>query len=135
MAQSVPRNVVLKIRKLAQLATDLRQGQHFEVTRLTALKSLCQEPDVANRFVLFLARKTLERVEQGKGRSSHKTGKGLAHHQLMAETLAEMEPWQQRPTEARRQRLFELLGQMRQEQHETKPISLSVFANWLITSV
>jgi hypothetical protein len=126
MAQSVPRDVLLKIRKLAQLATDLRQGKHFPVTRLTILKSLCQEPDVANRFVLVLARKTQERVKQGKGRSSHKTGKGLAHRQLMTEALTELEAWQQRPTEARRQRLLELLGQMRQEQNQFQPVPFAM---------
>ena len=46
-----------KIRKLAQLPDE---ASHFEfvalsITRLTVLKSLCQQHDVASRFVLFLA--------------------------------------------------------------------------------
>jgi hypothetical protein len=35
--------VVPRIRRLAQIAADLRKGDHFEVTRLITLKSLCAD--------------------------------------------------------------------------------------------
>ena len=67
MIQPVPQDVLRKIRKLAQLAADLPQSRWaMEVTRLTSLKSLCQDPAGASRFVTFLARKTLEHVERGQ---------------------------------------------------------------------
>jgi hypothetical protein len=34
---------------------ELRQGKHFPVTRLTTIKSLCEEPEAAAAFALFLA--------------------------------------------------------------------------------
>ena len=67
MTQAAQHDIALKSRKLAQMAAELRQGQDFPITRLTSIKNLCQEPAVATRFVTFLARITLEQVEQGKG--------------------------------------------------------------------
>jgi hypothetical protein len=134
MTQPVPREVLLKVRKLVQLAADLRRGQDFSVTRLTSLKSLCQEPDRANRFVTYLARKTLERVEQGKGRSGHPgKPKDLAHRRMMAEALAEMEAWLQNPTESRRQGLWDTLVRMQAEQNEVQRIqwgSVRIVRDW-----
>jgi hypothetical protein len=124
MPQLLSRDALPKVRKLAQLADELRRGKRFEVTRLTSLKSLCREPDLANRFVTFLAGKTLERVEQGEGRSSPRdTAKARAHREMMAEALGEMEGWMQRPTESHRDRMRDLLGRMRDEQNEYQRIS------------
>ena len=53
MAEHVSREVLNKLRKLAQLAADLRRGESFEVTRLTILKSLCKEHSTPNRFVTY----------------------------------------------------------------------------------
>jgi hypothetical protein len=124
MTKPVPHDTVRKVRKLAELAGELpRTPFAISVTRLTSLKSLCRQPSVANRFVTYLARKTLERVEQGKGRSAHPdTPEQHLHRQMMTEALAEMEAWERGPTEERRQRLLELLGKMRGEQNEYKRI-------------
>ena len=54
-----------KLKKLVLLARDLRAGEHFEITRLTALKSWCQDPVAAGRFAFHLA-------ERSKGRTSRK---------------------------------------------------------------
>src|SRR5947209_6727025 len=101
MTESVPRDVIRKVRKLAQLPEEARRCQvAVSVTRLTVLKGLCQEPGVATRFVTHLARRTLERVEQGKGRSSRRKGAtDQPHRQMMAEALAGMEAWQRGPSE------------------------------------
>src|SRR5262245_7840243 len=39
----------------SQMAADLRQGNHFEVTRLTTLKSLCEDAQAAAQFARYLA--------------------------------------------------------------------------------
>jgi DNA-binding MarR family transcriptional regulator len=124
MSEAVPRETLQKIRKLAQLPQEARRRQFaVSVTRLTVLKSLCRQPDVANRFVTFLARKTLERVEQGKHRSSRPRGAtDLAHREMMSEALAGMQAWQRRPSEKLRQELRDLLRRMRAEQNEYKNI-------------
>src|SRR5580693_4189587 len=113
MTTPLPPEALTRISKLAQLAADLRKGQHFPITRLTILKSMCSEPDVANRFVHYLAKKTWERVKQGKGHSQHRgRQKNLPHQQMMIDALAGIEYWLQKPSEALRRHLRELLRQM-----------------------
>jgi hypothetical protein len=93
------------------------------VTRLTILKGLCQDPDVANRFVTYLVRKTLERVERGQKRAERLPSEtARAHREMMTEALDAMADWIEAPTEARRQRLFDLRARMREEQNEYKQI-------------
>jgi DNA-binding MarR family transcriptional regulator len=78
---------------------------------------------VANRFVTYLVRKVLERVEQGKGRASRPKGTtDLAHRKMMSEALAGMEAWQQRPTDDLRHALWDLMQRMQVEQNEYKNI-------------
>jgi hypothetical protein len=48
--------VVKKIQSLAKIAADLRQGQHFNITRLTIIKGLCSNQDAAARFVVYIAK-------------------------------------------------------------------------------
>lgn len=42
--------------RLRKMADELEAGQHFDITRLTSIKSLCTDPRTANAFVLHLAR-------------------------------------------------------------------------------
>lgn len=45
-----------RIQALANVAEELRQGACFRVTRLTRIKSLCENSDAASRFALYIAR-------------------------------------------------------------------------------
>src|SRR5262249_12418353 len=125
MSEPVPREILHRVRKLAQLPGEARQSQFaVSVTRLTILKSLCQQPGVANRFVTYLSRKVLERVEQGKGRAPGPKGTtDLAHRKMMSEALAGMEAWQQRPSDDVRHALSDLLQRMQVEQNEYQNIA------------
>jgi hypothetical protein len=135
MSEPIPREILRKVRKLAQLPQEARRS-HFAVsiTRLTVLKSLCQQPDVANRFVIFLAHKILERLEQGKHHSSRPRGAtDVAHREMMSEALAGMEAWQRRPSEELRQELQDLLLHMQAEQNEHKNIpwgAVRIIRDW-----
>lgn len=124
MTEPLPQDVLRRVRKLAHLPDEARQSRFaVSVTRLTVLKSLCAQPEVANRFVTYLARKVLERVEQGKGRSSRPKGEtDLAHRKMMSEALAGLEAWQRRPTDDLRQALGDLQWRMQAEQDEYKNI-------------
>ena len=53
-----------RIAKLADAAQALREGRetHLSITRLTSLKRLCRDPQVARHFVLHLAWLTLNRL-------------------------------------------------------------------------
>jgi len=125
MTEPVPPEVLRKVRKLADLPNEARQtGYAISVTRLTVLKSLCAQPEVANRFVTCLARKVLERVEQGKGRTTRPKGAtDRAHREMMSQALAGLEAWQQGRTDALRQTLSDLRRRMQAEQNEYRKIS------------
>jgi hypothetical protein len=124
MAATPSREVLQKVRKLARLPEEVRQSKWaVSVTRLTSLNSLCEKPEVANRFVTYLARKTVENIEQGKGHSAHpKTPADLARQCLMSEAVNKMDAWIQEPSIARRQGLLELLSRIRDEQNEHQAI-------------
>ncbi len=124
MAEALPRDVLMKVRKLAQLPEEARHCQFaVNITRLTSLKSLCQEPEVARRFVTYMTRKALENAEQGKRRSGSLTPKQRhAHREMMEEALEELEDWPAEPGEADRRRLWDLRDRMRAEQNEHQSI-------------
>jgi hypothetical protein len=54
-----------KVRKLADMLTALQDGgqPYFYITRLTSIKSLCRTSDLARRFTLYLAERTLTRMQ------------------------------------------------------------------------
>ena len=97
-----------KVRKLAAILDDLRDGG-CEITRLTTIKSLCQDPEVANRFVICLAKKALQ-PGRSRRRSHHE------HQQLMNEAMAAMEAHDDP------RYLSELLHQVRSQQSEYKRV-------------
>ena len=47
--------IIPKIRQLATIARELREGASFNITRLTTLKSLCADATAAARFAVHLA--------------------------------------------------------------------------------
>jgi hypothetical protein len=135
MTVSVPRGVLTRVKKLILLPAEVKQSRWaVSVTRLTSLKSLCQDHAVANRFVAYLARKTLERVRQGQGRSAHPdTGEQRVHQGWMADALAEMGAWLHEQNDERRRRLRDLLGKMRQQQNEYQNIkwgAVRLISDW-----
>lgn len=115
MATQPPQDVLKRIRKLASLSEEISKGSFgAPVTRLTVIKSLCREPELANRFVAYLARKTYERLGK-KGDSS-------AHRAMMEEALTAMDAWQQAPSQKLRETLGTLHSRMRAEQDEYRKI-------------
>ncbi|HEY1189167.1 MAG TPA: helix-turn-helix domain-containing protein [Gemmata sp.] len=102
------------------------------ITRLTVLKSLCREPEVAHRFVASLARRTYEAMEQPK--SSEPTAIESSHRQMMVQALDEMDAWLRSPDETTRRTLSALHGRMRDE-HRNIPfgaVRLITDANLLL---
>ena len=62
MKEQASKSVAAKLKKLVLLARDLRAGENFQVTRLTVLKSWCEDPLAAGRFALHLAERSKGRV-------------------------------------------------------------------------
>ncbi len=124
MTPSPSRDDLQRIRKLASLPEEIRQTRWaVSITRLTVLKSLCQEHERANRFVAHLARKTFENLNQAKERSTHPvTPTELSHREMMEQALEGLDTWQRTPSEKLRRTLSELHGRMRAEQNEHRNI-------------
>jgi DNA-binding MarR family transcriptional regulator len=124
MTLTPPRDVLLRIRKLAGLPAEIRDSRWaVSVTRLTVLKSLCRQPDLANRFVAHLARKAVDYGSEEHGRSAHHIMPTEGSHgQMIDDALEGMTAWRRSPSEKMRRTLFDLLGRMRAEQNEHRNI-------------
>ena len=95
-----------KLRTLAQIAAKLQEGDHFEVTRLTALKGFCADPEAAAKFALHLAKLTEAKAKPTK----------QEYERLIAEGVKVMTRHLRKPTEQTKARLEELLAQAKQTQ-------------------
>jgi hypothetical protein len=115
-----PRDDVQRIRRLAGLPDEIRQRRFVSITRLTVLKSLCREPDIAHRFVAHLARRTFDAMEQPK--SAQPTATASTHREMMVQALEGMGAWLRSPDEKCRRTLSALHGRMRDEQNEHRNI-------------
>jgi hypothetical protein len=61
------KNIAPKIRKLVETARELYQTKYaLNVTRLTSLKSLCQEKEAAANFALYLAKLVVKQMESNQ---------------------------------------------------------------------
>jgi hypothetical protein len=88
--QQVSRTIIRKIQTLAEMATELRQGESFKVIRLTLLKSLCNRPEDAAKFAVHLTKRTLKRMQEQEC-PSHITSENWKHYlKLAAKAAREM---------------------------------------------
>jgi hypothetical protein len=93
-APTVPRAIIEKVRKFADIAEALRQGQHFEITRLTSIKGLCKESGAARSFARFLAVHARKRAEKKNAAARVK--------ELITRAITEMESYLRSHTGAKR---------------------------------
>src|SRR4051812_14984801 len=112
---AVPRAVVEKVRKFADIAEGLRRGQRFEITRLTSIKGLCKDHEAARSFARFLAVSARKRAEEKKIPERVR--------ELMDRAIKEMGSYLDDPSKERKERLYPFLREMEQEQDEHKRIS------------
>jgi hypothetical protein len=91
--------VVPKIRQLATMATELREGSSFNITRLTTLKSLCEDATAAARFALHLAQLTYRRMREKPCPSHLDPEKCEYYMQVVDEAIRQMARYLEKPTE------------------------------------
>jgi hypothetical protein len=91
--------VIPKIRRLAQMAAALRQGNHFEVTRLTTLKSLCEDATAAARFAVHLAQLTYRRMRENPCPAHLDVEKWEYYTQVVDEAIRQMQRYLEKPTQ------------------------------------
>jgi hypothetical protein len=112
--QSSNPQIVKKVKKLAEIAEGLRQGKDFSITRLTTIKSLCEEPEAAAAFALFLAQKIQSKMRQDQSPERYQ--------ELVDRAVKELRPYLADPTEGSRERLTTLCREMEAEQNEYKKV-------------
>jgi hypothetical protein len=124
MTQPVSRDVLRKIRRLAQLPDEVRQSPFgVSITRLTVLKSLCQEPDVASRFATYLAQRTRQKVEEKTRRPGHLSVEEWARHREMIDrAVTALEQYRDQPSDEKRSRLGTLFRELAAEQNDYRRV-------------
>jgi len=120
MVQKPPNSVLSRVRRLAQIARDLSEGANFSITRLTTLKSLCEPPEVAAHFAVFLARHTSQRAN--KRYNSGHLSKADPHNQLITRSVERLE----RPSDPEREALREVLRELEGVNNEYESIPYGI---------
>ena len=103
-----------QIQKLDKIIEAIRHNENVDVTRLTVVKKLCENPDAAGAFALFLARKSQERLREKKGKERYR--------QLASRAIREMKRYLDDPTEDRKWGLLSRLKELVDEQNEHERI-------------
>jgi hypothetical protein len=110
-----------QIQKLDKIIEAIRRKENVQVTRLTVVKKLCENPEAAGAFAMFLARKSQARLREKQGNQRYR--------QLVNRAIREMKPYLADPTEARKERLWSLLWEIEAEQNEYENISWGMVRN------
>ncbi len=105
--KQVAEPVAAKLRNLALLARDLRSGEHFEITRLTTVKSWCADPIAAGRFALHLAKRS-------KGQATKK------YKLLIATALRRLKKHLASPGDEAPEPLWQALRELEDSQNEIR---------------
>ena len=114
MPQPPNAKIIIRIKKLSEIAEALRRGKVFPITRLTTIKSLCADPEAAPAFAVFLPQRI-----QNKMRQEHCPER---YRQLVDRAVNELKPYLDEPTEERKARLALLCREMEAEQNECENI-------------
>ncbi len=122
----VASNVKAKLRKLAQVASELRRGQSFNITRLTTIKGFCTDPEAATRFAVFLARQAQAALEQKPRPEYIQEERWATYRRLAAEAVRAMDTYLDARTEAAGRELYDLRRELEQMQNEHQPIPFGV---------
>ena len=91
--------VASKIRRLVTVATQLQQGNSFNVTRLTTLKSLCENQKDAAQFALHIAKLNYKKMQEKACPSHLEPEKWEYCKQVIDEAIRQMERYLEKSTE------------------------------------
>src|SRR5271166_4286216 len=103
-----------QVRKLDEIVEAIRRKENVQVTRLTVVKKLCENPNAAGAFAMFLARKGQKRLREKKGKERYL--------QLANRAVREMKSYVDDPTEDRMEGLWSLLMDIEAEQNEYESV-------------
>ena len=109
------------MQKLDEIVEAIGRKEDVQVTRLTVVKKLSENPDAAGAFAMFLARKAQVRLHEKKSKERHR--------QLANRAIGEMQAFLDDPTEDRKPQLRSLLFEIVAEQNEHVPIKWGALRN------
>ena len=124
MSTAIPRDVLTRVKKLALLPEEVKQSRRdVPVTRLTILKSLCEDHEVTDRFVASLARHTRQRVkEKAKGPGYLSMEEWSCQAGMIDRAVTALESYLKQPSEEERSHLWTLFHDLVGEQNEHRTI-------------
>ena len=122
MRQKPPRAILSKVRKLAQIARELSEGANYSITRLTTLKSLCEDPEVAAQFAVYLASHASQRANEISSPPHLSNGEWKMHNELVERAVERLGSYVERPSDSKREALRELLHELEGVNNEYKPV-------------
>lgn len=106
--KELPSTTLNKIKNLVQITRDLYAGKNFTITRLTTIKSLCNTPEIAADFVLYLAKRTHKQMEESVNKSMP-SEKWMQHKKLVADAIPAMERYLSRKESVDNNELWQIL--------------------------
>ena len=112
--------VAPKIRRLAQIGTELREGSRFNITRLTTLKSLCENAEATAQFAIHIANQTYQKMQERDCPSHIEPKKWDAYKELVAKVLEQMDTYVEEPSEQARRALWSVESEVRGVQNTYK---------------
>jgi hypothetical protein len=108
----MPETADTRISKIVEIAQELRNGKRFEITRLTRLKSLCEDKNAAEQFAIYMARLTKKGIETATRPNHLDSLEWEQHKELVTETISRMESYLESPTPEKASILRKLLPQL-----------------------
>ena len=111
--KTVSSSIKAKIRRLSQIAEDLRAGDWFNVTRLTTIKSLCADHTACRAFALHMAKLAKRKMDAGDKPDHRDSKEGRRFGQAVANALIGLERAHQEGIEKHRSRLREQLQELK----------------------
>jgi hypothetical protein len=121
--------VAPKIRRVAQVAEELWEGESFNITRLTTIKSLCEDAKAAAQFAFHLAKLTHKAMEQKACPKHIHAEKWEYYKRVVADAIQHMTRYVDAPTGQESAMLRQLLAQLcavqdRYEQQAWGPVRI-----------
>ena len=123
-SRNIPKGDKARIDKLAVVARVLSEGGggYFSITKLTSLKSLCKEPEIANQFVFFLAQRIQAKMEATPRSDYVNVSDWNLYQTLVAETVTAMSHYLKDPSSQNLQVLQKLQSRVSRTQNEYRKV-------------
>ncbi len=106
----IDRNIKLRVKKLTDLAVGLRDGNQFNITRLTIIKKICKEKNGFNQFSLHLSE------------AAYRSEKHPEHKILIEKSIQSIQAFMSDPSEENNKLIHKSYIELRDEQNEIKEI-------------